>query len=269
MRLSAPPHITSPPERPDLSNRRLCIGLLVLGIGLCIYIFVKPMLGADWHRPGTSLMQLVATVGAVLLLIPFWFSLGKRSGFSAVPNRLLILHVGASMLGTALVSLHAFASFEGPPLFMLGFLFLLIITGAIGRLYAGALFAASFAMKPAPFAAHDPHKKVLLRALIDAKIALLKKLDPAAREAVFSVTLAHWIKHPLLSLAYMRLVRREARLIGARQSITWLGAYWRPLHVALAWLFLVGLIVHIVVVTFFAGYVAEGREIYWWHITKW
>ena len=30
---------------------------------------------------------------------------------------------------------------------------------------------------------------------------------------------------------------------------------------------LAGMITHIVVVTFFAGYVADGGEIYWWHVT--
>jgi len=38
---------------------------------------------------------------------------------------------------------------------------------------------------------------------------------------------------------------------------------------ALAWLFLAGLILHVIVVTFFAGYVAEGRDIYWWHLAAW
>jgi hypothetical protein len=29
------------------------------------------------------------------------------------------------------------------------------------------------------------------------------------------------------------------------------------------------MIIHIIVVTFFAGYVADGGEIYWWHVTAW
>jgi hypothetical protein len=30
-----------------------------------------------------------------------------------------------------------------------------------------------------------------------------------------------------------------------------------------------GLITHVIVVLFFAGYVADGRDIYWWHFTAW
>ena len=73
------------------------------------------------------------------------------------------------------------------------------------------------------------------------------------------MTLAHLMKRPLLSIAYLRLARREADLIGTRQSVPWLAAWWRPLHIILAWLFVGGMITHIIVVSFFAGYVAEGR----------
>jgi len=45
--------------------------------------------------------------------------------------------------------------------------------------------------------------------------------------------------------------------------------YWRLAHRLLAWGFVAGLIGHVLVVTFFAGYVADGGEIYWWHITAW
>ena len=65
------------------------------------------------------------------------------------------------------------------------------------------------------------------------------------------------------------LARTEERMVGARQSVGAGQAWWRPLHMALAGIFVAGLLTHIVVVTFFAGYVAEGRDIYWWHITAW
>jgi len=167
------------------------------------------------------------------------------------------------------VACHAIASFDGPPLMMLAALVLLMITGAFGRVYANRVFAASFAMKPAPFGAHDDGTKAALKNLIEAKVAVLARLDPAAKEAVFSVTLGHWLRRPFLSLAYARLARRETMLVKTRQSLPRLGAYWRPLHLLLAWLFLAGMIIHIIVVTFFAGYVADGSEIYWWHVTAW
>jgi len=70
-------------------------------------------------------------------------------------------------------------------------------------------------------------------------------------------------------MAYARLAHRESMLVETRQSLPRSGAYWRPLHLLLAWLFLAGMIIHIIVVTFFAGYTADGGEIYWWHITAW
>ncbi|MEQ9574695.1 MAG: hypothetical protein RLN77_03860, partial [Rhodospirillales bacterium] len=99
--------------------------------------------------------------------------------------------------------------------------------------------------------------------------ALLPHLAPQASEALFSPTLRHFLTAPLKSLAYARLAREEARLIGARRSVSRLQAWWRPVHMALAWLFLAGLVVHVVLVTLFAGYVADGRDIYWWHLAAW
>ncbi|MGB2241188.1 MAG: hypothetical protein ACPH3B_05145 [Candidatus Puniceispirillaceae bacterium] len=213
--------------------------------------------------------MLSLDVTIILLLVPFLFSIGKRGGLSQVPNKLFILHVGASIMGSLLVAGHAVASLDGPPLMLLAALVLLMITGAFGRVYANRIFAASFAMKPAPFASHDETIKTAIKNLIEAKRGVLKRLDPAAKEALFSVTLDHWIRRPILSLTYVRLARRESALVRSRHSLPRRGAYWRPLHLLLAWLFLAGMITHIVVVTFFAGYVADGGEIYWWHVTAW
>ena len=55
----------------------------------------------------------------------------------------------------------------------------------------------------------------------------------------------------------------------ARASVGAAQAWWRPLHLALAATFIVGLLIHVVMVTFFAGYVAEGRPVTWWHLTAW
>ena len=262
---SSPHDIT----RPDLSNRALKIAALLLAGALVAYVMVKPALGPLWQKPGSPVMQSVAIVGSLLLLVPFLFSLRKRGGYSRVPNRLFILHVGASLAGIGLVSVHAIAQLDGPPLLMLGGLAALVLTGMIGRIYAGPVFATTFGMKEAPFSPPDATTKDQIRAIIAKKTVLLNRLDPAASEALFSVTLAHLIKRPLLSIAYLRLARREADLIGTRQSVPWLAAWWRPLHIILAWLFVGGMITHIIVVSFFAGYVAEGRLIYWWHITAW
>lgn len=252
--------------RPDLADRRLLIWVAALALAILGYLAAKPFLPAPWQRPGTEILQPVAALGAVLLLAPFLFSLGKRGGHSKIPNRLFILHVGASLLGMFLVSLHAAAAFTGPPLVLIACLALLVLTGVVARVHVSSRMASTFGRKSAPFQAGDPDLKTKLRALIDKKTALLARLDPQASEALFSPTLRHFLTAPLKSLAYARLVREEARLIGARRSVSRLQAWWRPVHMALAWLFLVGLVLHVVLVTLFAGYVADGRDIYWWHL---
>ena len=255
--------------RPDLADRRLLIWVAALALAILGYLAAKPFLPAPWQRPGTDILQPVAALGAVLLLAPFLFSLGKRGGHSQIPNRLFILHVGASLLGMFLVSLHAAAAFTGPPLVLIACLALLVLTGVVARVHVSSRMASTFGRKSAPFQAGDPDLKTKLRALIDKKTALLARLDPQASEALFSPSLRHFLTAPLKSLAYARLAREEARLIGARRSVSRLQAWWRPVHMALAWLFLVGLVLHVVLVTLFAGYVADGRDIYWWHLAAW
>ena len=256
-------------SRPDLPNHRLRIMLLALVAAIAAYLMIKPGLGPDWQRPGTAVLQSLAIAGTLLLLVPFVFSLGKRGGISAVPNLLFILHVAASILGVLLVSIHASASFNGPPVTLVAALGLLIVTGAVGRLCANRVFAASFAMKLTAFIAYDKTTKAALKVLIDDKKQLLRRIDPAANEAVFSITLVHWARHPILSFSYTKLANREAQLVQNRQSLPRFGSWCRPLHLLLAWVFLAGMIIHIIVVTFFAGYAADGGDIYWWHVTAW
>lgn len=270
--LQTSPAATAPAKsskRPDLANRRLLIWVAGLVLAIAGYLIAKPFLPPPWQRPGTEILQPVAALGAVLLLAPFLFSLGKRGGHSQIPNRLFILHVGASLFGMFLVSLHAAAAFAGPPLVLVACLVFLTLTGVVARVHLAPRMAATIGRKSAPFQAGDPALKTKLRKLIDDKTALLTKLDPQASEALFSPTLRHFLTAPLKSLAYARLARKESRLMGARQSVSWLQAWWRPIHMALAWLFLAGLILHVVLVTFFAGYVADGRDIYWWHLAAW
>jgi len=111
--------------------------------------------------------------------------------------------------------------------------------------------------------------KARLKVLIEYKQKLLHKLDANASEALFSPNLKHWLLHPLLSLQYQRLISMEADMVGARQGAGIVLAWSRRLHMLAATLFYLGLISHIVVVLFFAGYAAGGDEIDWWHVTDW
>ncbi|MEX0871510.1 MAG: hypothetical protein WDZ65_06785, partial [Aquisalimonadaceae bacterium] len=248
-----------------MSDHTLLALIVGLGVALFVYLLVKPSLPELWQRPGTPVLQTAGIVGSILLLVPFAFSLGKRAGTSRVPNRLFILHVLASVLGSFLVAIHAAAGLQGPPLVILACLLALVVTGVVARVHISGHMAATFGTKSAPFLPVAPELKDQLRNIIRQKQELLRKLDPQAQEALFSVTLRHWVRAPRLSLAFHRLARREARLIGERASVRLIQAYWRPLHIALAWVFLAGLAVHVIVVTFFAGYAAGEGEIYWWH----
>lgn len=256
-------------SRPDLSNRSVWLLAAVLGVMICVLAIVRLSLPADLQRPGSILLQPAAILGALLLLVPYLFSIGKRSGYSKVPNRLFVLHVLASVFGIALVSLHALARPHGPPLILVGCLALLVITGVVGRVHVSRRMADTFGTKPSLFQTTPPVVTHQLKQVIESKTRLLSVLDPSAKEALFSVTLRHWLSSPLKSLTYARLARKEATLMGTRSTVSPVQAYWRGLHLFLAWLFLAGLVTHIIVVTFFADYVAGDRTIYWWHVRAW
>jgi hypothetical protein len=111
--------------------------------------------------------------------------------------------------------------------------------------------------------------KEAIQTIINEKTALLKSLDPSAQEALFSPALKHWLGHPLLSARYQRLADKEAGLVGARQAAGKTLAWSRRIHMLAGALFYLGLIAHVIVVLFFAGYAADGEDISWWYITDW
>ena len=58
-------------------------------------------------------------------------------------------------------------------------------------------------------------------------------------------------------------------MVGARAGVA-AGLRWsRRLHMLAALGFYLGLLAHVIVVLFFAGYVAGDGEINWWHISAW
>jgi hypothetical protein len=145
----------------------------------------------------------------------------------------------------------------------------LVASGTHARLRTARDMASTLGSKQAAFAPPDPALQKQLRRIIGEKSEILAQLEPEASEATFSVTLRHWLRRPRLASRYASLARREAALIDTRGSVGLAQAWWRPLHLALAALFLLALIIHVVTATFFAGYVAGGREIYWWYLARW
>jgi hypothetical protein len=233
------------------------------------FFLVRPMLSDAWRMPGSTVLQSSAIIAVLFFFAPVGFTLNKRTGVGGVSTRWFTMHVLATVAGTMLAVIHGSARFGAAPALLLLAIAGLIITGVTARIYLSRNMSATFGTKRRAFKAPDTNHRQQLQALIERKRNLLHDLDPAANEATFSVTLGHFLHSPRQAYAYQRLQRQESILIGARQSVGVLQAWWRPLHIILGYGLIIGLIIHIITVTFFAGYVAEGRDIYWWHLTTW
>ena len=267
-RLPATYHL--PMKRPDLPDLALLwiVGAAALA-AVAWFALLRPALPAAWSTPGSPELYLTGVVGALALLVSMIFVVVKRSGRGELAPAWFVAHVLCGTLGTVLVLVHSAGFLRRPPALLLLALIGLIVLGVWARVRLSGRMAATFATKQHAFAPAGTASRAALAALIEQKRALLAALDPAAREATFSPTLAHWIHSPRASLRYSRLVREEYGLMGARASVGAEQAWWRPLHLLLAYLFVLGLLIHVITVTFFAGYVASGEPITWWHLTAW
>jgi len=150
------------PARTNLSNRQLHHLLVFLAVALVVLAVVYLLAAGDSSRPGSPLQQGAAIVGSLLLLMPFVFSIKKRGGRADVPNRLFVVHVVASVVGIALVCVHAFASLNGPPLLMLLCVALLVISGFVGRVVMARSMASTLGTKAAAFMPADDETKAKL-----------------------------------------------------------------------------------------------------------
>ena len=254
-------------NRPDLSANQLAL--------LAIIVVLAINLSLLWPRippPGSFTGQVCAAAGALLLLAPLCFSLMKRSGLSKSPPAWFVTHVLFSVLGACLIFIHVAAgNWITPPGAVLLLLVFLLLQGSLLRAIISRGYSLLFARSSAPqgFSAPESLDKTALQTLIDAKTELLASLDPKADEALFSPALKHWLRSPLKSCRYQYLAEREARMIGARAGAGSGPGRARRLHMLAAAGFYLGLLLHVVVVLFFAGYAADGGPIDWWYITAW
>jgi hypothetical protein len=268
----SPPGTAAPAARsarPDIPNARLIAACVALPVLLLAYFLVLPILPQAMRTAGSPLVYLIGVAGTALLLVAGLFVLAKRGGRGGSPVAWFIAHVGCGLMGFALVTVHTTGKLERPPALLLLNLLALMTLGVWARVVAARGMADTFGSKLKGFAAPDAERRAQLGRIIADKSALLANLDPSAQEATFSVTLGHLLRKPRASLAYLRLVRTEEALMGARRSVGPAQAWWRPLHLALAAIFVLGVAVHVILVTFFAGYVAGGKPITWWHVTAW
>ena len=172
-------------------------------------------------------------------------------------------------LGGVLVTIHSAGFVRYAPALLLVALLLLVILGVWARVRISRRMAATFASRDESFSPLGSENKERIADIIREKESLLSRLEPGADEGTFSPRLRHWFSRPALTFAYARLIGRENRLLGTRAGVSAAQAYWRVVHIVLAFAFVLGILGHVVTVTFFAGYVSGYGEIYWWHLTKW
>lgn len=255
--------------RHDISDSLLLALTAGAVAAIAAWFFMHPLLPEPWRVPGSPELYLTGVAGVALLLVPVVFVLMKRGGHSTNPVAWFNAHVTCSLVGMVLIAVHSGGFLRRPPALLLLALVALAILGVWARVRGSRRMAATFSTKAPAFRVPDSATQDRLKQIIADKRRLLQLLDPQASEATFSANLPHFMRHPRLALAYRRLAREETMLLGTRQAVSAAQAWWRPLHMALAWLFVAGIVIHVVTVTFFAGYVADGGPVTWWHITAW
>lgn len=263
----ARPVPSAEPRNTDLADAQLAT-IIIVAIGAALVgLIAATGLPEGWGRPGSPVLQSAAIAGSVLLLVSFAAVLAKRAGRPGKQG--FRAHVWLAGAGTALVVVHSTGTLLKFPSLLLLALAAMIALGVWSRLIGSRRMANTFGGKMAGFSKPDAAVRERLAALIATKQALLTTIEPTAKEALFSLTPKHWIATPIPAFAYHRAVTEEHRLIGTRASVTPAQAYWRLLHRLLAWGFVAGLLIHVVTVTVFAGYVADGRVVYWWRLAEW
>lgn len=259
-------------SRPTISNRWMSwIAPLILIAVAGYFLLLFPALPEEWRKAGSPVLYWTGIGGALLLLVSIVFVVVKRSGGGDRAPFWYVAHVICASVGAVLVAVHGAGNLDRPPALMYLAILGLLVLGIWARLRGPAMVSATFATKHTSFAAAAAPDKAKLRAIIDEKTDILKSLDPEASEATFSPRPIHWLCKPFLAKRYHALAKAETGLLGTRKSVPAAQAYWRAAHMALAYLFVIGVIIHVITVTFFAGYVADYKynAIHWWHLTQW
>ncbi len=255
--------------RPDLSDAKLAGLLAAAACAIALWFAFGAWLPEPWRNPGSPALYLTGVAGSALLLVPAAFAFAKRAGYGRSAIGWFNAHVVCSTLGMVLIAVHSGLFLRRAPALLLLTLVALAVLGTWARVSGSRRMAATFASRLPGLRVPDAATRERLKAILAEKRRLLAQLVPDAREGTFSVTLPLLAAKPRLSIAYIRLAREESALLGMRRSLGLAQAWWRPLHLALAWLFVVGVLMHVITVTFFAGYVADYGPVHWWHLKAW
>jgi len=260
-------------SRPTIGNTLLRgLGIAVFAVIAVYFIFLFPVVPEAWRTAGSAELYLTGVVGACLLLVSMVFSAVKRGGGGDLAPRLYVAHVTCAYAGTVLVAIHGAGNLGRPPALLYLAILGLIALGLYSRVYLSRRVARTFAEKHKAFAVGIPEsKREKLRSVIERKRALLASLDPSANEGTFSLQPGHWFSKPMASWQYAKLVNEERNIMGTRKMVPTAQAYWWMAHRTLAYLFVLGIVIHVITVTFFAGYVADYdmSKITWWHLKEW
>lgn len=247
----------------DLPNRSLKTIVILSLIGGVFFSIITSSLPNEWGKSGGPILQSAAVLGALLLLSSFVAVLAKRFGGPGKYG--FRLHVWLASIGSSLVLSHSIQNLSRPPAILLLMIVGLIILGLWGRTKGSRLASMTFGEKRGGFAAADPDKRQRLYEIIQSKGFLLESIEASAQEAEFSLKIKHYLRSPIKAFRYRRLAAIEEGLTGAKEKLSRAQIFWRLSHRLLAWAFIIGLFLHVVIVMFFAKYAANGGEPYWFH----
>ena len=238
----------------DLGDQTLRRAVVVTSIIVLCVVVAGAAARATWpavFAPGAPLLQSTAILGALLLVGAFVAALAKRFGGAARAG--FRLHVWLALLGVVLVAFHSTGAWSKAPMSLLVITLALVALGGWGRTRGAHAMAATFGSKRGGFTnqhaspedvSQSASRRAQFAALIERKRALLAAVLTDADEAQFSVQAIHCLQHPLFAWRYQRLVLEEAQLLG-RYTLR-AQAWWRLVHQLLAWSFVLGLLIHIV-----------------------
>ena len=240
---------------------------LLLGAGSALVLGVLLAWLLPNARPGDPELQSTAIIGSLLLLGAYGVAHAKRFGRDG--RQSARRHVWLACTGFVLVAAHSTGELDDPPALLLLALVALGGLGIWARMRGATALAQVFGGKFGVVRGPSSSERDALAAIIESKTALLATLEPGASEATFSLQPRHWLLAPSAAVSYWSLTKKELALTAAVQSLPAALRYWRAAHQLIAAACVLGLLLHVIVVTFFAAYAAEGGEIYWWHITAW
>jgi len=258
-------------------NRLLAGTVLALVVIASVIVLTGDYWIAIDLRPGSPVGQSFGITAAVLLLASAGYLPLRRAERPSIPRpRAQQLHAFVASLAETLAIVHSHFSLRQWSTLVLLALVALWITGVWGRIVAPRRIARTFGRSALAFQPADRNDPMAneLGTLRDTKQKLLQDLDATAKEGRFVLRTRHWLAQPKLAYAYHQLHIRERRLMARavnneNSELPVPERWWRFLHLVFAGLFIIGLIAHVITTVFFAGYVAAGRQIYWWHLTAW